>query len=448
MKIGILLALVSSLLTASSFYRFDFLIFFSLIPFFIVCYRLNNNQRLITGFIWGLIFASILCFWIAKVSILGFILVAVYLGLYPGVFFLLAFAKNFSPLLVSLIWVVLEYIRSFFLGGFPFGFLGYALYKRLSLIQIADIFEVYGVSFLIVFVNSCIAYLFISRKLRLKLLNLCLMGVLLVSSYWYGNNQLNKLHCDSYLSGVALAQTNVDSCLKWEGRYYSQHFLKFKYLYLMAKYKSAKLVIFPETIFPFLWNQDKRMEKDIITVILDVKLPVIIGLPYKKGDRYYNASLFFDHNGEIKGIYFKRHLVPFGEYVPLKKLFFWIEKIYPIANYAPGKKCGVFEFNGVKFGVLICFEIMFPNLVKDAVKNGAEFIVNQSDEGWFPNSAEIYLTHQIAVFRAIEARRTIVRVTNTGLTSVIDFTGKSIYNLDPYKADLLVISIPVRNRDK
>jgi len=176
MKIGILLALVSSLLTASSFYRFDFLIFFSLIPFFIVCYRLNNNQRLITGFIWGLIFASILCFWIAKVSILGFILVAVYLGLYPGVFFLLAFAKNFSPLLVSLIWVVLEYIRSFFLGGFPFGFLGYALYKRLSLIQIADIFEVYGVSFLIVFVNSCIAYLFISRKLRLKLLNLCLMG--------------------------------------------------------------------------------------------------------------------------------------------------------------------------------------------------------------------------------------------------------------------------------
>ncbi|MCD6081061.1 MAG: apolipoprotein N-acyltransferase, partial [Candidatus Omnitrophica bacterium] len=64
------------------------------------------------------------------------------------------------------------------------------------------------------------------------------------------------------------------------------------------------------------------------------------------------------------------------------------------------------------------------------------------------NSAEIYLTHQIAVFRAIEARRTIVRVTNTGLTSVIDFTGKSIYNLDPYKADLLVISIPVRNRDK
>ena len=191
-----------------------------------------------------------------------------------------------------------------------------------------------------------------------------------------------------------------------------------------------------------------KVEKDIITVILDVKLPVIIGLPYKKGDRYYNASLFFDHNGEIKGIYFKRHLVPFGEYVPLKKLFFWIEKIYPIANYAPGKKCGVFEFNGVKFGVLICFEIMFPNLVKDAVKNGAEFIVNQSDEGWFPNSAEIYLTHQIAVFRAIEARRTIVRVTNTGLTSVIDFTGKSIYNLDPYKADLLVISIPVRNRDK
>ncbi len=447
MKIGILLALVSSFLTAASFYKFDLLIFFSLIPFFIVCYRLNNNQRLITGFIWGLIFASILCLWITKVSILGFILVTIYLGLYPAVFFLLAFAKNFSPLLVSLIWVVLEYIRSFLLGGFPFGFLGYALYKRLSLIQIADIFEVYGVSFLIVFVNSCIAYFFISRKLRLKLLNLCLMGFLLVSSYWYGNKQLNKLHCDSYLSGVALAQTNVDSYLKWEGRYYPQHFLKFKYLYQMAKYKSAKLVIFPETIFPFLWNQDKRMEKDITTVILDVKLPVIIGLPYKKGDRYYNASLFFDGNGEIKGIYFKRHLVPFGEYVPLKKIFFWIEKIYPIANYAAGEKSGIFEFNGVKFGVLICFEIMFPNLVKDTVKNGAKFIINQSDEGWFRNSNEIYFMHQIAVFRAIESRTTIVRVTNTGLTSVIDYCGRCLSKIAPYRADTMVVAIPVYKKN-
>lgn len=446
MKLRFFLLLSSALLTALSFYKFDFLIFFSLIPFFLAIYQLPRDKKFMFSFIWGIFFFSILCFWITQVSIIGFILLVIYLSLYPGIYSLIAFRKNFQPLLLALLWVLLEYIRSFFLGGFPFGFLGYALYKRLYLIQIADILEVYGVSFVIIFTNASISYLFISGKLKFKILHLATLALLFLSSFLYSKYRIDKLHPEFYLSGIALAQTNVDPHIKWDPKYYHQNFLKFKYLYLTARYKHARLVIFPETIFPYLWNYDNQMESDIKKVIGEVKTPVIMGLPYSKKNNYYNASLFFDENAQVKGLYLKRHLVPFGEYIPLRKIFFWVEKIYPIANYASGERTPLFEFKGTKFGVLICYEIMFSNLIKDIVSRGADFIINQSDEGWFGKSSEIYLMHQIAVFRAIEARRTIVRVTNTGLTAVIDYTGRCISKLEPYRADVLVTSVPIYNK--
>ncbi len=445
-KKQIILTVISSLLTIAGFYLFDLLVFLSLIPFF-YCLKEENipKFRFLLGFVWGLVYFFFLCYWLINISLAGLIVSLMYLALYPAVFALF-FRKNicFKNLIyISIIWVLLEALRSFLFTGFPWGYLGYALAERKLLIQIADITGAYGISFVILVVNLAGLMVCMSRGFKRKLIFLCILLVPLFLSFFYGNFRLERLKSDIVIRDIALVQTNIDSDIKWDLSFYEENFERFKLLLAIAKYKSKSFIVFPETILPYAWNESSSFMREVKESIKEVKLHALIGLPYLKEGKIYNSSIFFSPDSEINGVYFKNHLVPFGEYVPLKRVFSFIEKFYPVGSYSKGEGSCLFNFKGYPFSVLVCYEDIFPQLVRKATIKGAWFLINQSDEGWFGKSQEAYLHNQIAVFRAIENRRSIIRATNTGITCLIDYKGRILSQLDPFKADVLIVDVPI-----
>jgi apolipoprotein N-acyltransferase len=444
--LNISLVLLSVFLTISGFYYLDLFLLFSLTPFFYLLLRIQSRKRrFITGFFWGVIFFSALCYWLIQISLLGLLVLTLYLALYPGLFSLFIDKKIriLSPFYIASIWVLFEVLRSYMFGGFPWGLLGYAFWSRLSFIQTADLFGVYGISFAIVLVNAASLYIFVSFNKRVKLFNSSMIVLLIVSSFYYSSFRLKSLKPDSVVSNVALAQTNVDSDLKWDLEFYQDNLEKIRLLGIIAKAKGADLIIFPETVLPYSWNRDNIVMDDVREIVKDLDRSLLLGIPYYQEGELYNASLMLKRDGEIGGRYFKIHLVPFGEYLPFKKVLYFLTYIYPVGYYSKGKKTELLKFQEHYFSPLICYESIFAPITREAVLRGSSFLVNQSDEGWFKTSQEIYLNNQIAVFRAIESRRSFLRSTNTGITCLIDYRGYILGQLEPFKADVLVVDIPI-----
>ncbi|MDP8216721.1 MAG: apolipoprotein N-acyltransferase [Candidatus Kaelpia imicola] len=441
-----LTVLLSALLTAAGFYYSDLFLLFSLTPLiYIGISTASLKRKFLLGYFWGIITFSFLSYWVIHITFLGFLAAIFYLALYPGLFTALISRnrKLTNPFYIATLWVSLEFLRSFLFTGFPWGFLGYAFWSRLNFIQIADLFGIYGISFAVVLINTALLYSFIEKNRRYKAVNFIIILLTIVCSFCYSRHRLNSLLPEGSINNVALIQTNVDSNLKWDPELYGDNLKRIRLLGLIAKERGAELIIFPETVLPYSWNRDKRVMDDIEDIVKELNSNLILGIPYYQDDKLYNSSLLFSKNGEVKGRYFKNHLVPFGEYLPCKKILSFLTEFYPVGYYSPGVDSNLLKYQDHYFSVLICYEDIFSDITRKAALSGASFLVNQSDEGWFKNSQEIYLNNQIAVFRAIESRRSLLRSTNTGITCLIDYKGRILSQLDPFRADVLMVAVPI-----
>lgn len=142
------------------------------------------------------------------------------------------------------------------------------------------------------------------------------------------------------------------------------------------------------------------------------------------GKRYFNSALFLDGNGVLTGMYDKMHLVPFGEYIPLKHLFSFAEIISKdVGEFHPGRDFRIVEIGDHPANAIICFEAVFPGLVRQFVGKGSQLIVNLTNDGWYGRSAAPYQHLEIARWRAVENRRYLLRATNSGFSAVIEPTG-------------------------
>jgi len=440
------LILISASLSVSAFYRCEFLIFLGLIPFLFVIFKIDSRKkRFFSGYIWGLVYFSGLCYWLIHVSLSGVAGLIMYLAFYPAVFAVLCRLKkkHINIYYISGLWITLEFLRSFLFTGFPWGYLGYALSKKTALIQIADITGVYGVSFIIILANCAIFYMFTKQDLKKKVLHFFVLIPILISSFIYGSNRLNTLVPENVITDIALVQTNINSYLKWDPSFYKDNSERFKLLSLIAKYKDAEFIISPESVLPYVWGKDRNVEQRVKSIVAEVKTPLLLGIPFYDNNKIYNSTLFLDENGKIQDMYFKMHLVPFGEYIPFKKIFSFLDSFYPIGSYSKGENFKLFSYKKHPFSVLICYEDIFPDIFRQTVISGAHFLVNQSDEGWFKSSSEVYLHNQIAVFQTITNRRSMLRATNTGITCLIDYKGHIIKQLEPFKADVLICDLPI-----
>ncbi len=395
----------------------------------------------------GLIFWWGIIYWLIHVTLAGTIILTLYLALYFGLFGLVVSSyslklKAYNLLFIPSLWVILEYARSYLLTGFPWALLGYSQYLNLPAIQISDITGAWGVSFLVMMINVLI-YKVISDRLWVmgrRLLKYALLPVfLLFLSLAYGYYKLSLTPNTCYLTPikVSVVQGNIPQELKWkEG---SRDFILNKYLTLTSQASGDKpdLIVWPEASLPVVLEEEPSYYKKVEGFNKETNAPLLIGAVTAGDGQYYNSALLVSGNGNLSGKYDKIHLVPFGEYIPLRKTLGFLETIAPIGDITAGKDYTVFDAPA-PFSVLICFEDLFPRLSRQFTKKGAGFLINITNDAWYKQTSAPYQHLQASVFRAVENRVYLVRAANTGVSAFIgpegriastvrDKTGKDIF---------------------
>jgi apolipoprotein N-acyltransferase len=441
-----LLSAMSGILLVLIFprYNFEILAWFAFIPLFSAIEAKTPQFAALSGFITGMVFYSWGLSWINNtlinygnlpqvVSFMVLGLLAAYLSFYTALFCYLIrrVCKDNQVLLflfAPVLWTAMEYIRSTHSEyGFSWLGLGYSQFQTLPIIQMAEITGVYGVSWLIMLVNVGLYLAWKSWKrgpgLNMGVRFLSVTMLVLVLSLGYGSLALNRAVKAPSLT-VALIQGNVEQAMKWNPVYQRVVMSKYKDLTLKAAQSKPQLIVWPETATPFFYNQHPPGTEFVKDLARQIATPILFGSPFTENAIHYNSAYLVTKMGETQNRYDKIHLVPFGEFVPFRKILFFIEKmVVMIGDFGRGKEATLFDVAGYKAGVSICYEMIFPDLMRQAVKNGANFLVNITNDAWFGKSAASYQHRSMGALRAVENRVPIVRAANTGISGTITANG-------------------------
>lgn len=447
-----LLPIISGVLTGLAMpgNLFSFLIWFSVAPFIYSFSKSKGTlERLLKIFLYSYSLMTTTLWWEIPVlsknipevlntfpgylGLLSFFLLVFILTLpYYIIWFLgeLYFRKsrvvNFKSLLLfsTFSYAAAEMLKEF--GDFAFtgGNLSDALYQHIGLLQIVPFTGTIGLTILILIVNSVIA--FTPERERIKYA-IVLIGVIYLINFTITEKLPLKVMNKNAVK-VSVFQTNVPQEVKYSDNTWNSYVEISNYL--QENNDKTDLLILPEAVF----IKDIR-DSDIFKIIQEaIKISNknwIMGFPtvdYKKR-KFYNSAIYFNKNGEIEKIYNKTKLVPFAEVLPYESIFKMFSFFKLVNYYTPGTDYSVLKLNDNKFSVQICFETYFPSISRKFVKNGAEFLVAISNDGWFNNKTALIQHFSKGVFRAIENRRTFIQVSNTGITGIIDKYGRIIETL-------------------
>jgi apolipoprotein N-acyltransferase len=360
--------------------------------------------------------------------------------------------KESFLLFFPVLWVAHEFLRANAFTGFPWNLLGYSQSENLNIIQIADITGVYGISFLVAAANSalyCVLKSVSNREFRARtLLFPFFVSCLLLAALMYGYQKINHTSDiqSSASTRIGVLQGNIPQDLKWEETQRDLIFSRYENLAAKAVQEGAKLVIWPETSVPVLFGSTDPDWKKVPKISERLRIPMMIGAPTVERDQsrveYFNSAILL--NGyDFLGKYDKVHLVPFGEYMPLS----WILPLGPgIAareiDFTQGKNMTVLPFDALRFGTLICYEAIFPELAGQAVANGANCLVNITNDGWFGNTAAPKQHLEMARFRSVENGLWMLRAANTGISAAFDQVGRVVHKIDLNSDGFFVADIP------
>jgi apolipoprotein N-acyltransferase len=399
------------------------------------------------GWVAGLIFFVATLYWLVitigtytnlspLVSVGPLLLLCAFLALGFGLFAMgceLARGARIDLALVGPpLWVLIEWIRTYILGGFPWVSLGYSQYRTTYLIQFVEFTGVYGLSALVVLVNVVVYGAVRAwragespRPRRLLALTSLLM-VLVAWGYWRVQ-ELATLPVEGSVR-VGFIQGNVAQDVKWDPAYQDATIDHYVELTTAAAADGAELVVWPETAAPFFFQEEGELRDRILDLARRLHVWLVVGSPAFSGENgmlsMHNRVYLVSPEGAALQSYDKMQLVPFGEYVPLKSLFFFVDKVVEgVGDFRAGRSPVVFHTDRGNFGVLICYEGIFPGLTRRFVAAGADFMVNVTNDAWFGRTSAPYQHLAMAAVRAIENRVPLVRVANTGFSAMIDSDG-------------------------
>jgi apolipoprotein N-acyltransferase len=440
-------------------------------PFFMALEKKSSRERFVLGVLFGLIYSFGLFYWVTHSMIhyggLGILtsyslllLLVLYLSLYTGVFswlWGLIPSQGLFPLLwVPSIWVGLEYIRAHLFTGFPWEIMGHSQYNNLLVIQVAELVGDYGVSFLILLVNQSLYQLFLtgtpfkgwSRKWKESLLTLILLALTFLFGIRALENQISQDEKAPTIK-VALVQGNIDQSIKWNPDFQGKTIEIYKQLSATFRQEAPDLVIWPETAVPFYFKEDTRFSPQLYALARETGSYLLFGSPAaetRKGImHFFNRAYLLSPEGTAS-FYDKLHLVPFGEYVPMKRFFPFVGKmVEAIGDFSPGPGSHGLNHPKGKLGVLICFETIFSELSRAYKKDGCQFLVNMTNDAWFGQTSAPYQHLSMLTFRAIENRLWIARAANTGFSAVIDSSGQIIKRFPLFQSGGLYAKIPLRS---
>jgi apolipoprotein N-acyltransferase len=422
---------------------------------------ITTGQAFWLGYVCGIFWYLGSCYWIYSTMHLygglppmlsaGIVLLfALYLGLYHGVFAALL-AKIAKPrgdvtyprirqkamrralYSIPFLWVAIELARTH-ITGFPWDLLGTSQVSNIPLAFVSRWTGVYGVSFAVALVNTAFAAALLAHARRRSEL----LGVAVMAAIIFQAGVLIKPRPSNWTHKAMLVQSNIPVLNEgWTVQYFDKIIKDLQaastFVDTNEPHPEPRLIVWPESPAPF-YIPDPKFREGLAEVAESQKAFVLagsLGVDHPEGaeaaSALLNSAVLVKPDGSLGLRYDKIHLVPFGEYVPFKRLFNFAGKITKeIGDFSPGRERTIFQLDGHKVGVFICYESVFPDEIRLFPKRGAEVLVNISNDGWYGESSAPGQHLNMARMRAIENNRWVLRATNNGYTASIDPFGRLV----------------------
>ena len=465
---------ISTGLLILSFPNFDsyLLAWISLVPLLIAIARRPSPIRaLMMGWAMGTVFFYVSCYWLtysmihygdlpAVVAYLLLIAPTLVVGIFPGLFAaLVALAvRKWGPLalvLAPIYWPALEWTRLVVTGQL-WNALGYSQAYNPLLIQAAQWGGVYAVSFIIVVINSAIAIVLVKRDPVTVIAALVMIFYVIfaiplsgfTSDAEYRPSRFDSLETPAV--AVVVLQPNVPMTLVKSPAdtqaLLERHFtLSTSGLDLLSTRYGSRLVVWPESPMNFAYSSDKTLQDRLAGFTRDKRTSLLFNSQEPSRDGYYNSALLINEEGSLISQYDKIRLMPFGEYVPLPRWLPGSSLITGIVGeFTPGSNYTLMPIgaDGTRAGVFICIESAYPSIARTMTRNGADFLINISNDGYLGPTAVMRQHLANAIFRAVENQRPVFRVTNTGLTAQIAPYGSFLNKTPAFTAGAEVWTAP------
>lgn len=452
--VRVVLAAASGVLFALAFpdYSIAWLAFFALIPLLVALQRVRGaGEAFLLGWLSQAVAWLMMVPSVVRVmshygglpyvtGVLIFIVMSAYLGLYGGVFaavvHLIAPRERFGPwLLVPLAWASVEFVRTYLLTGFPWNLVAAAIVDYAPLIQISRAAGPYFLGCLILLPTVLISWLITNRPQPVVRV-LATAAVLIVVFVWWATGYVAERWRSSREAGdetftAALLQPNISQEMRWNESNVVTIFQRMMALTNEAADRGANIVIWPESTVPLSYATTSFYREAIESLSRDRGVDIILGSVAEdpaRPDRIWNAA-FLVSGGRTIGHYDKIRLVPFGEYVPLRKMLFFARKlVHAVGEFQFGTND--FPLRGkTSYGPAICYEVVFPEITRTQVRHGAAVLVTITNDAWYDGTSAPRQHLNQARLRAVEDDRDLLRAATTGISAFVDRTGRVVKEL-------------------
>jgi len=468
MLLRVALAISSGFLFALSFpdYSIAWLAFLAFIPLYVALDRAKSGwEAAFLGLVSQTTAWLLMVPWVVRVmshygglpyvvGVLLFVAMCLILGLY-GALYGFVFSRirpgaSFPRwLVVALAWPVIEYIRTYALTGFPWNLLTAAIVDYNSLIQIDRVAGPYFVGFFILIPSVVAAWLITQRPRGIQVVLVIGSASILLFVWWGTGLIASKLRVQPNalpMTRAALLQPNISQEMRWDDANLLAIYQRMMAMTAEAIDGGAKVIVWPESTVPLSYSSTEFYRATIESVSQTNGVDIILGSVAEdeaKSNRIWNAA-FLVSGGRTVGHYDKIRLVPFGEYVPLRKMLFFAEKlVHAVGEFEFGTKetplVGRF-----KYGPAICYEVVYPQITRTQVRNGANVLVTITNDAWYDGTSAPRQHLNQARLRAVEDDRYLLRAGTTGISAFVDPTGRVVRELPMGKSGILYADFQAR----
>jgi apolipoprotein N-acyltransferase len=394
------------------------------------------------------------------VAFVAAVLLVAYLSLFPAVFAMVvtrlrrSMGVHGAVLSAAPVWVASELGRQYVWDGFPWALLGYSQVSVLPIAQIASVTGVYGLSFLLVLTASAIALVIVERDAR-RWTSAAAVAILIVVCAVWGRYRMGEgsLASAGNPVRVAVVQGNILQSDKWNPALRDAIIGRYIAMTRQAIERGATFIIWPESSMPVNFEDDAIRSSPIRRLASEANVTLLIGSDQEEGLRaglragdpgyhIYNAAFLIKPDGSVGAVYRKMHLVPFGEYVPLQRLLFFVAPIVErMSPFTPGETATVLPVGPHMASTAICYEVIFGSLIREFVLNGSELLTTITNDAWYGRTSAAYQHWDQASMRAIENGRYLARAANTGISGFVDPYGRVVEKSPVFEQALLVQDI-------
>ena len=461
------LALLSGALLALSFPRYGHpaIAFIALTPLFVAlagshCRGVSARRGFFLGLLTGIPYFAGTVYWTGGtvttyggLPLIVGVIVAGVLVLYLSLYVALAAAvsgviirrfRETGLMIAPAAWVAAEYLRGNLFGGFPWVPLGNSVVTLLPLAQGASLVGVYGLSWLLATLHACFALASLTTGRTRTSAAVAALVIVTAPSLW-GSARINEGHLgrDGVTLQLGLIQANIPQEEKWNPSHAGAIFERYVTMTRQAAAQGAQFVLWPESSTPFYFEEDAFGADRMRALARETGTPILFGSDQiergNDADRYYNSAFVLDEAGLTAAVYRKMYLVPFGEFVPFKNLLFFVGPLVEaVSDFAPGATVTMLPVHGHLVSTAICYEVVFPDLMRKAVREGAELLTTITNDAWYGTTSAPFQHFALASMRAIEQGRYLARAANTGISGIVDPYGRVIVRTDLFATTIVV----------